>query len=70
MAIEPRADALPAGAAERLRTALSAEPVTLASIPPRLARDWLLPDGGARVQVMPKPEAQAVRGLRSIRRRR
>ena len=38
--------------------ALTAEPVTLSSIPPDFARDWMLPDGQARVQVNPKPEAQ------------
>jgi hopanoid biosynthesis associated RND transporter like protein HpnN len=47
-----------------LRLALTAEPVTLASIPPDFARDWLLPDGRARVQVNPKPEAQSPAGLR------
>ena len=39
---------------DRLRTALSAGPVTLADIPPALRRDWLLADGRARVQVTPK----------------
>jgi len=48
---------------DRLRTAMSAEPVTLASIPPDLARDWLLPDGQARVQAMPKDLGQGSRGL-------
>jgi uncharacterized protein len=49
---------------ERLRTALSAQPVTLQSIPPALARDWVLPDGRARVQVLPKEAATAnSRGL-------
>jgi hopanoid biosynthesis associated RND transporter like protein HpnN len=47
-----------------LRLALGAEPVTLASIPVEFARDWLLPDGRARVQVNPKPEAQSPAGLR------
>ncbi len=42
---------------DRLRTALSAKPVTLQSIPPDIARDWVLPGGQARVQVTPKPEA-------------
>ncbi len=46
-----------------LRTALGAEPVTLGSIPPDFARDWLLPDGRARVQVNPKPQAQTPAGL-------
>jgi uncharacterized protein len=47
----------------RLRTALSAEPVTLSSIPANFARDWMTPDGRARVQVNPKPEAHTPRGL-------
>jgi hopanoid biosynthesis associated RND transporter like protein HpnN len=48
---------------DRLRLALSAEPVTLSSIPPDFARDWVLPDGRARVQVNPKPEVQNPEGL-------
>jgi uncharacterized protein len=47
-----------------LRLALSAEPVTLKSIPADFARDWLLPDGRARVQVNPKPEAHTPSGLK------
>lgn len=39
----------------RLRSALSAAPVTLASLPASLKTEWLLPDGRARIQVMPKP---------------
>lgn len=37
-----------------LVTSLSAEPVTLASIPAELKRQWVLPDGRARVQAVPK----------------
>jgi uncharacterized protein len=48
---------------ERLRLALSAQRVSLSSIPPPLARDWLLPDGRARVQVLPKEQAANSRGL-------
>jgi len=48
---------------DRLRTALGAAPVTLKDIPPAIARDWLLPDGGARVQVTAKPDAQGSAGL-------
>ncbi|HUC71472.1 MAG TPA: MMPL family transporter [Stellaceae bacterium] len=48
---------------DQLRAALSAEPVGLQSIPSALARDWLLPDGRARIQVMPKPAARNSRGL-------
>ena len=39
---------------ERLRTALSARPVTRADVPADLARDWMLPDGRARLQVLPR----------------
>ena len=48
---------------DRLRNVLNAEPVTLASIPPDVSRDWLLPDGRARVQVMSTPEARSSQGL-------
>ncbi|MEJ0016482.1 MAG: MMPL family transporter [Acetobacteraceae bacterium] len=48
---------------ERLRTVLNAEPVTRASIPPDIARDWLMPDGRARVQVLSTPEARSSQGL-------
>ncbi|HEX6842371.1 MAG TPA: MMPL family transporter [Stellaceae bacterium] len=48
---------------DRLRDGLMAEPVTLRSIPPDLARDWVLPDGRARVQVVPKPAARSSAGL-------
>jgi hopanoid biosynthesis associated RND transporter like protein HpnN len=50
----------------RLRLALTAEPVTLSLIPPDFARDWMLPDGRARVQVNPKPEAQKPQGLKQF----
>ena len=49
-----------------LRAALDPQPVTLASIPPGIARDWLLPDGRARVQVTPKTEADGSRGLNAF----
>ncbi len=48
---------------DRLRDALSARPVTLQSIPPKLARDWVLPDGRARVEIVPNQEARTSRGL-------
>jgi uncharacterized protein len=51
---------------DELRTALSAQPVDLEAIPPELARDWLLPDGRARVQVLPKERAANSRGLASF----
>lgn len=42
------------GQLDQLRTVLSAGPVTLKDIPADVASDWLLPDGRARIQVMPK----------------
>ncbi len=39
---------------ERLRQSLDAQPVTLATVPESVKRDWLLPDGRARIQVVPK----------------
>ncbi len=48
---------------DQLRVALSATPVSLQSIPHSLARDWVLPDGRARVQVVPKAAARNSRGL-------
>ena len=50
----------------QLRTALSAEAVTLDSIPADFARDWVLPDGRARLQVNPKPSSQSPAGLRAF----
>jgi predicted RND superfamily exporter protein len=44
--------------------ALNAEPVTLASVPSDISRDWLLPDGRARTQVMSTPQARSSQGLR------
>ena len=47
----------------RLRASLAAQPVTVQSIPAAIARDWILPDGRARVQITPKPEASGGPGL-------
>ena len=38
---------------DQLRALLTAEPVTLKSLPPDMASDWVTPDGRARVQVSP-----------------
>jgi hopanoid biosynthesis associated RND transporter like protein HpnN len=38
----------------RLRTALSAKQVSAANVPEELKRDYVLPDGRARIQVVPK----------------
>ena len=47
----------------RLRVSLEARPVGIDSVPPDLTRDWVLPDGRARVQVSPKPAARGSREL-------
>ncbi len=49
---------------DRLRQVLSAGPVTAKDIPPDLARNWVLPDGTARVQVIAKAAADSTAGLR------
>jgi hopanoid biosynthesis associated RND transporter like protein HpnN len=49
----------------RLRLALTAQHVVLADIPPELRRDWVLPDGRARLQVLPKAAVQDGHTLRS-----
>ena len=66
-AVAGGADALPTlrgnlvgGLSARLnemRLALSAEPVTLETLPPGLRRDWVAPDGLARIEVYPKGDA-------------
>jgi hopanoid biosynthesis associated RND transporter like protein HpnN len=54
------------GEIERLRTALAAKKATRADIPPEIARDWLLADDRARVQVLAKSGARDSRGLSSF----
>ena len=49
---------------DQLRTLLDAQPVALKDIPPEIARDWVLPDGRARVQLVPRPETRDSAGLR------
>jgi uncharacterized protein len=51
---------------DQLRNALGARPVILQTIPSELARDWVLPDGRARVQVVPKPLAGSTARLREF----
>ena len=48
---------------DQLRMALQAQPVSLQNIPPTLARDWVLPDGRARLQVVPNSKARSTTGL-------
>lgn len=48
----------------RLNTSLSPQPITLANLPPDIARDWFLPDGQVRVEALPTAAAQSTAGLR------
>jgi uncharacterized protein len=48
---------------DHLRTALGAAPADVSSVPPDIARDWLLPDGQARVEVLPVASARNSQGL-------
>jgi hypothetical protein len=41
---------------DRLRDSLDPQPVTVKTLPSNLIRDWLLPDGRARVQILPKAD--------------
>ena len=51
---------------ERLRNSLDPQLVTIKNLPKDLARDWLLPDGRARVQVLPKGDPSDVNVLRDF----
>ncbi|MGH7103616.1 MAG: MMPL family transporter [Acetobacteraceae bacterium] len=48
---------------DRLRTALQAAPATLGSVPGDLRRNWVLPDGRARIEVLPIRAAETSAGL-------
>ena len=47
----------------RLATSLNAQPITVQSLPPEVARDWFLPDGQVRVEALPTAAAQTTKGL-------
>jgi hopanoid biosynthesis associated RND transporter like protein HpnN len=48
---------------DHLRASMTAGKVTRADIPPDIARDWVLPDGRARLQVLPKHDLRDAGGL-------
>ena len=50
----------------RLRLALDARPVTDSDLPPEISRDWRLPDGRARIQVIGSAAAHGSEGLRAL----
>jgi hypothetical protein len=51
---------------DQLRKSLAPEPVTIKTLPPNLVRDWLLPDGRARVQALPKGDPNNTDVLRTF----
>ena len=42
---------------DQTRAALAAEPVTLQSLPREISRDWIAPDGRARVSILPRGDS-------------
>ena len=60
-ALRARADAAIMGpfavTLAQIQGALTAEPVTLASLPPDLVADWMMPDGQALVSISPKGDS-------------
>ncbi|HEX3993044.1 MAG TPA: RND transporter, partial [Acetobacteraceae bacterium] len=51
---------------DHLRASMSATKVTRADIPADIANDWVLPDGRARLQVLPKPNLAELGGLKEF----
>jgi hypothetical protein len=49
---------------EQLRQMLKPEPITIKTLPATLARDWLAPNGHARVQVLPAGDTDEIATLR------
>jgi hopanoid biosynthesis associated RND transporter like protein HpnN len=49
---------------DRLRNMLRPERVTVQSVPPAIARDWVAPDGRARIEVLPKGDPNDTATLR------
>ncbi len=50
----------------RLNDSLSPQPITQASLPPEIARDWFLPDGRVRVEALPTEAVQSTPKLRAF----
>jgi hopanoid biosynthesis associated RND transporter like protein HpnN len=48
----------------RLRSSLAPAPVTIKTLPPNLVQDWVLPDGRARIEVLPKGDPNDTNVLR------
>jgi hopanoid biosynthesis associated RND transporter like protein HpnN len=54
------------GALLELATSLNAQPITLANLPPGVARNWFLPSGQVRVEALPSAAAQTTKGLQEF----
>jgi len=52
---------------DRLRDMLRAERVSAQSVPPELARDWVAPDGSARIEVLPGGDPNDTRYIAPVR---
>src|SRR5262249_61430552 len=51
---------------DRLRSALQPDRISTETIPPALARQWVTPDGQARIEVLPKGDPDNTEVLRSF----
>ena len=51
---------------DRLRHELKPQVISIDSIPPDIAREWITPDGRARVQVLPSGDPENTDTLRSF----
>jgi hypothetical protein len=51
---------------DRLRKSLAPQMVTIKTLPPDLVRDWVLPDGRARAQAVPKGDPNDINVLRTF----
>ena len=52
---------------DQIRSTLQAQPVSRATLPPALVRDWVTPDGHERLQVFPAGNANDNRTIRRFR---
>ena len=51
---------------DQLRSELKAQPVSIESIPPDLRREWITPDGRARLEVLPKGDPEDTQTLQNF----
>ncbi len=51
---------------DQLRNELKAQPISIEQLPPEFVRDWMTPDGRARVQILPKGDPDDTTNLRDF----